>query len=150
MPEIQYSIHINAPASRVWDTVISPDTYRIWTKPFNVDSRFEGSWEQGSKIRFLGTDGDGRTVGMHAEIAENQPYERISIRHLGEIVDGDEKKGFSVGPDFGGGYETYEFSESNGVTAMTVTMDSPAEYIAMFDSMWPMALEALKNVVEVV
>lgn len=148
MAELQYSIDIDAPASTVWRTVIEPDTYRVWTKPFNGDSRFEGTWELGEKIRFLGTDDDGKQMGMHAQIVECRPYEIISIRHLGEIVDGVEKDGFSGDPALSGGHETYRFVEAGERTTMQVTMDAPDEWVEMFDQMWPPALEALKSLAE--
>ncbi len=81
---IQFTAEINAPACVVWRHVTSPESYKIWTLPFAEDSHFQGSWEQGSKIRFLSPSGDGMVV----EIAETRWNVLLSIRHLGFIAHG--------------------------------------------------------------
>jgi hypothetical protein len=35
----------------VWETMLSPDGYRVWTAAFTEGSYFSGSWEQGQKIQ---------------------------------------------------------------------------------------------------
>lgn len=82
---VQFSTIIAASVSRVFESMIEPRTYEQWASAFMEGSCFEGSWQQGERIRFLGPDGD----GMVAEIAENRRHEFISIRHLGLTVDQD-------------------------------------------------------------
>jgi len=53
MQKIFFSIFIQASQEKVWDTMLGGETYREWTKPFNVDSRYVGSWDEGSEIRFF-------------------------------------------------------------------------------------------------
>jgi hypothetical protein len=81
---LHFTTLIQAPRQAVWDTMLGPATYRIWTAPFTEGSYFEGSWEQGERIRFLAPDGR----GMTAQIAENRTHEFISIKHLGYVKDG--------------------------------------------------------------
>src|SRR5690606_4647550 len=89
MKKLQFSIFINASKEKVWDTMLGEDTYRQWTKAFNPTSRFEGDWSEGSKILFIGTDENGENEGgMVSRIAENRPYEYISIEHLGFVQGG--------------------------------------------------------------
>lgn len=122
-------------------------TYREWTDVFNPGSYYKGSWEQGSKIQFIGPDPEGGTEegGMFAEIAENRPLEYISIRHLGEIRGGVET------PYEGGaqGYENYTFVEKDGATELLIDLKNIRdEFAEMFEDMWPRALEKLKEMIE--
>ena len=89
MSSIHYAITIKAPKEKVWNTMLQQETYRIWTAEFGEGCYYEGSWEQGKKIRFLGADGSG---GMTSVIAENQPYRYLSIKHLGVVKDGIETR----------------------------------------------------------
>ena len=68
---LRFSTLIQAPPGRVWQLMLAPDSYRDWTAAFMEGSRYEGSWEQGQRIRFLSPAGE----GMVAEIAENRPGE---------------------------------------------------------------------------
>lgn len=54
MLELHFSITIQAPATKVRDTMLGKDTYRQWTEVFNpAGSRYEGDRSQGSKMLFL-------------------------------------------------------------------------------------------------
>ena len=56
---LHFKITINAPVEKVYQLMISKPTYEEWTKEFNPTSNFEGSWEKGSKILFIGSDEKG-------------------------------------------------------------------------------------------
>ncbi len=149
MNTLNFSIVINAPREKVWNTMLEDATYREWTAPFNpAGSRFEGSWEKGSKIRFLGVNPEtGREEGgMYSEIAESKPYEFVSIKHLGEIkADGTEAPWESAGD----GFENYTLVEKDGQTEVIVDIIGiPDEYKQDMSDMWPKALEKLKALAE--
>ena len=151
MKKLQYSLDINAPAEKVYNTMLgleNIETYNLWTAEFNPTSTYEGSWEKGSKILFVGTDENGKKGGMVSEIADNIPNQFISIRHYG-ILDGD--KEITEGPDvekWAGGLENYSFQEENGVTTVTVECDMADDYQDYFDTTWPKALKKLKELSE--
>ncbi|WP_255573000.1 hypothetical protein [Hanstruepera marina] len=44
--------------------------------------------------------------------------------------------------------ENYSFQESNGITTVTVEMDTADDYIDYFNGIWPKALSTLKKIVE--
>ena len=89
MDRLHSSIFINAPREKVWDTMLNDVTYREWTTEFNPGSHYKGSWEEGSKILFVGPDENGEgAMGMVSRIKENRKYEFISIEHLGILKDG--------------------------------------------------------------
>ncbi len=148
METIQFTIQINANKGKVWDTMLNDKTYRQWTAAFHEGSYYEGTWEQGSEIRFLGPGEDGKLGGMYSKIKENRKHEFISIEHLGMIANGvidttsDEVKKWA--PSF----ENYTFSEKGNQTELKVDMQTATEYKAMFEEMWPKALNALKQLCE--
>ena len=59
MKSLRFATTIHAPRKAVWDAMLAPDTYRIWTAPFMEGSYYEGSWVKGARIRFLAPDGSG-------------------------------------------------------------------------------------------
>lgn len=150
MQKIHHIISINASKEKVWNTMLGDSTYREWTKAFSPGSYYIGSWNEGSEIKFLGTDenGNGEEGGMYSRIKENRLYEFISIEHLGIIKNGiidttsDEVKKWV--PSF----ENYSFKEKDGSTEVSVEVDVDDEYKSMFDEMWPKALQSLKELSE--
>lgn len=126
-------------------------TYRQWTKPFGVGSHYAGSWDQGSEMRFLGSDEEGKELegGMYSRIKENRLHEFLSIEHLGIIQSGgtidttsDEVKKWVPA------FENYTFVDKDGATEVLVDVDVADEHAHMFDEMWPQALKALKELAE--
>lgn len=144
-----YSIHINASKEKVWNTMLGKDTYREWAAIFNEGSRFEGSWDQGSKILFLGPDPQtGKEGGMVSRIKENRPYEFISIEHLGIVKDGIEDMTSEEAKKFAPAYENYSFTEKDGVVEVSVAIDTVPEFADFFNETWPKALAKLKELSE--
>ena len=97
---------------------------------------------------FIGTDEKGKIGGMVSEIAEHKPDEFISIRHYG-MLDGD--KEITEGPEvekWAGGCENYSFNENDGITTVTVDLDTVEGYEEFFNKTYPQALGALKEICE--
>lgn len=151
MKKIQCKIDIHASAEKVYNTMLgisNIETYEQWTSEFNPTSTYEGSWEKGSKIYFIGTDEHGKRGGMVSEIAANIPFQFVSIRHYG-ILDGENEitEGAEV-EKWAGGLENYTFHEHNGVTTVTVESDVSEDFLEYFTTTWPKALNKLKELVE--
>ena len=91
MEKLHFSISINAPIKKVWETMLGNETYKLWTDVFAPGSYFVGDWSEGSKMLFLGPNENGKLSGMVSKIKENKPYKFISIEHVGEVEDGKEK-----------------------------------------------------------
>lgn len=123
--------------------------YREWTKVFHAGSYYKGSWEEGSEILFLGPSEEGKgESGMFSRIKENRPYAFISIEHLGIISNGTPDTTSPEAEKWAPAFENYTFTEKDGGTEVTVDMDIEDEYKAMFEEMWPKALQALKELAE--
>lgn len=149
MQKINFSIFINAPKEKVWDTMLEDKTYREWTAAFNPGSYFKGDWSEGSKILFLGPNPDGSGEGgMVSRIKENRNHEFISIEHLGFVKNDVEDTTSEEAKKWAPAFENYTFIEKDGGTEVLVDVDLAEEYIAMFKEMWPKALQALKEISE--
>ncbi|MDZ7291377.1 MAG: SRPBCC domain-containing protein [candidate division KSB1 bacterium] len=150
MNKLYFSIVINAPKEKVWNTMLDDKSYRVWTEAFNPGSHYVGDWSKGSKILFLGPDPNtGKMGGMVSRIKENRLHEYISIEHLGMVQDGVEDTTSDAVKAWAGAHENYTFKEQNGKTEVLVEMDSPGgEFEEMFKDMWPKALQKLKELAE--
>lgn len=148
MQKIHFSIEINAPKKHVWHTMLDDAPYRRWTAVFAKGSHYVGNWNKGSKILFLAPADTGEMGGMVSRIADNRPYEYLSIEHLGVVKNGVED---TTGPEaqkWAPAYENYTFKEKDGKTVVSVDMDIEDSYKKMFEDLWPKALQALKTLAE--
>ncbi len=150
MQNIHFSIHINAPKEKVWNTMLEDATYRKWTTAFSPGSHYVGGWDEGSEIKFFGNDekGNPSTEGMYSRIKENRKHEFISIEHLGMIKDGVVDTTSEAVKKWLPAFENYTFKEVDGGTELLIDIDITDEYKVMFENMWPRALQVLKELSE--
>lgn len=144
MNTVSLTTVIDAPRARVWDTMLGPDTYKLWTTPFTEGSYYEGTMEKGNRIHFLSPEGE----GMVSEVAELTPQEFISFKHLGfvrnGVVDTESELARAMTPAF----ENYTFKDVGQGTEVFVEVEIGAEYEEMMRELWPQALALLKNICE--
>lgn len=148
MQKLNFSIIINSPKEKVWNTMLEDKTYRIWTEAFAKGSHYVGDWSKGSKILFLGPDEKGILGGMVSRIKENRLHEYISIEHWGIVHDGIEDTASDAVKPWAGSLENYTFKGDGNKTELLVDMDINDEYKDMFNEMWPAALQRLKELAE--
>ena len=150
MQKIHETIFINAPREKVWDTMLEDATYREWTSAFNPGSYYKGSWEQGSKILFLGPNPDGTSGegGMVSRIAENKLHEFVSIEHVGVLANGVEDTTSDFAKAWTPAFENYTFVEKDGGTELTIDVDVAEEMKEEMEKMWKAALTKLKQMAE--
>ncbi|MBK8722057.1 MAG: SRPBCC domain-containing protein [Saprospiraceae bacterium] len=151
MEKLQYKVNINAPVAKVYDFMLginNKSTYEQWTSFFNPTSTYEGSWEKGNKILFIGVDEKGEKGGMVSRIIENIPNQFVSIQHYG-LVKAD--KEITEGPDvekWANGFENYTFEATNQITNVTVDLDTTADFVVYMNQNYPIALNKLKEICE--
>ncbi|MDZ7626035.1 MAG: SRPBCC domain-containing protein [Ignavibacteriaceae bacterium] len=148
MQKLNFSIVINSPKEKVWNTMLDDKTYRIWTESFGEDCHYAGDWSKGSKILFLAPDENGKLGGMVSRIKENKLHQYISIEHLGVVQDSIEDTTSDAVKQWAGSLENYTFKDLEGNTELLVDMDINDEYKDMFNDMWPKALQKLKELAE--
>ena len=148
MEKIKFETIINESAAKVYNCMLADDTYRQWTAEFNPSSFYEGKWETGEKMLFVGISSEGKKEGMVSRIAIAEPGKQVRIEHLGilkndtEITSGSEMEGWA------GAMEEYFFTETNGQILLQVQMDANEDFKAYFESSWPKALNKLKQICE--
>ncbi|WP_413998167.1 SRPBCC domain-containing protein [Flavobacterium sp. W1B] len=148
MKKLQFNVSINAPAKKVYDVMLgisNKTTYEQWTALFNPTSTYEGSWDKGSKMLFIGVDEKGEKGGMVSEIVDNIPNHFVSIRHYGLVKANVE---ITEGPDvekWANGFENYTFEENNGTTTVTVDLDTTEDFLDYMTQTYPKALDKLKK-----
>ena len=151
MKRLQFTVNINAPVTRIYDFMLgisNKSTYEQWTSLFNPTSTYEGSWDKGNKILFIGVDEKGEKGGMVSKIAENIPNRFVSIQHYG-ILKAD--KEVTTGPEvdkWANGFENYRFEENNRTTTVTVELDTTEDFLDYMNQNYPKALDKLKELCE--
>lgn len=151
MEKNQFNIQINAPVNKVYDMMLGLSnikTYEQWTSIFNPTSTYEGSWNKGSKILFVGMNDKAEKGGMVSQIEENIPNKFVSIKHIGMLVAGKE---ITEGPDvesWTGMLENYTFEENNEITLVSIELDTPEDFAKYMNQTYPKALNKLKEICE--
>lgn len=145
MEKIHFSTLINAPREKMWDIVFGKDTYGQWAKAFGADSYYDGSWEEGSDIKFLGPGGE---MGMASKIKESRKPEFLSIEHVGIVSGGVVDTTSDEAKKWAPSFENYTFKEVDGGTELSVSVDVLPEHKSMFENSWPEALKLLKELAE--
>jgi uncharacterized protein YndB with AHSA1/START domain len=145
MEHLEYKIVIDAPAKKVWDTMLQEATYKQWVAKAWPNSSYQGKWAKGEKIKFIGPDGDGTL----AEIVELKPYERVLARHIAILnKGGSEDRTSEMAKGWVGITEEYRFEERQGKTTVIVSIETNPAWRQMFDDGWPTALQDLKSITE--
>ena len=138
-------IDINASASKVWDILFSDSTYRIWAGVFSESSYFETDWKVGSKALF--TDKEG--YGLLGTITQNIPQQTMSIEYNGQLAQGIEDfTSEEVLKGIKGSTETYNLSESDGITTLNVSLTINENWFDMMDEGWSKAVVKIKELSE--
>lgn len=144
--KLHFEIDINAPAEKVWDVMLELETYKEWTKAFDETSSFIGTWEKGTKMKFVSSK---TGEGMSSIVAENIPGKFISIQHVGMIkADGTEDTTSDLVKMWTPAFENYTFEEKDGGTLLKIDIDVAQEMKDEFSKMWPEALQKLKEISE--
>ena len=144
MQKVTFSIPIKASKEKVWKTLLEDATYRKWTSPFTEGSYAETDWKEGSKALFLSPSGE----GMVSRIETHRPNDYLSILHLGVVKNGVEDTTSDEVKAWAGAHENYTVKEADGVTTVSIEMDTTDEYKSYFEETWPKALAKLKDVAE--
>jgi uncharacterized protein YndB with AHSA1/START domain len=144
MTTLHFAAAIQASRETVWRTMLAPDTFRLWAAEFAEGSYFEGSWDQGARIRFLVPSGE----GIVAVIAENRPHEFLSIKHVGYVKDGVEDTESEMVRAWAPAFENYSLSYAGLSTQLRVDLDVTPEFEEHMTTVWPKALDRLKRLCE--
>ncbi len=139
---LQFSIDIKAEKTKIWEALWNENSYRDWVNVF-----FEGSyaitdnWIEGSKVLFLSPD----QSGIYSIIERHIPNEIMQFRHIGNVVKGKEQPIDDETKKWSGATETYTLTEGMESNTLTVEIDILDEHLDFMTSIFPKALEKVKN-----
>jgi uncharacterized protein YndB with AHSA1/START domain len=145
MKTLNYSIKIDAPKQKVWNTMLEKDSYKKWAQAFSPDSQYEGEWKQGSYMNFF----DPNMGGTKAVLEIVQPPNKILAKHVAILSkDGVEETKSEIAKKWIGAEEEYTFYETDGVTELKIEIKTHEDFAQMFDEGWDKALKSLKDLCE--
>jgi len=132
-------IQIDAPASKVWEALVSPKLIKQYLFGTDVTT----NWKVGSPITYKGI-WEGKAYEDKGTIVQIEPETRLVSTFW---------SAFSGLPDAPEHYQTirYELDPNSGThTTVTVTQDNikSKEDAARFEQNWNLTLESMKKVVE--
>jgi uncharacterized protein YndB with AHSA1/START domain len=140
MNKLTFTIEIAASCEKVWRILWDDETYRKWTAVFHEGSHAVSDWQLGSKVLFLGPDGN----GMVSRIAQLEPNKTMIFEHLGEVKNGVEE----VSAAWAGAQEAYHLAPKDDHTELTVLLDAHDEYAGYFTGTFPKAMDIVKALSE--
>lgn len=145
MKTLEFKVDIKASAKKVWDTMLTPESYKEWVHVSWPNSFYVGTWDEGKDVKFLSSSGEGTL----ATLTKVKPYELLEAKHVAVLLkDGSEDRESKVAEGWVGTTETYRFSEKNGNTELKITIKTSPDWEQMFSEGWPNALKKLKEMSE--
>jgi hypothetical protein len=106
--------------------MLDDQTYREWTKAFMPGSYYKGEWQEATKMLFLGPDPDtGQEDGMVSRVKTVNPYECVSVEHIGIFANGAEDTISDEARKWSPSLEKYSFRGTPEGTEVFVEVDTP-------------------------
>src|SRR5437667_6899994 len=142
---VDKTIEINAPASKVWDVLTSPEHTRQWAPEFSGGAQFhiESDWKPGSPVLWKGQDGKVIVEG-HVTAVEPKTFLRFTVFDVrGEKPPVTDEDGI-----------TYQLTEQNGKTLLRIsqgdfsTMAEGEKYRDLSAEIWDRVLTKVKELAE--
>lgn len=111
---IEKSELINAPASRVFESLTKPELIQQWISGFKEGARIEGSWEKGGQI--VTRIGEGALA--KGVVIENIPNKLIKAQFYNRIPKGESPYDCDFSTELGEYSEVFELEEQDGKTLL--------------------------------
>ncbi len=97
-------------------------------------------------MSFHGGEGQGGTLALLKII---EPFSHVHAEHVAVIgEDGSEDRESDIAKGWIGTTEQYTFTDKGGGTELVVEITTSPDWVEMFDSGWPAALQSLKQLSE--
>ena len=88
MQKMQFSIEIEAPRGKVWQTLWEDKTLRDWGNIIDEGLYMVGEMAEGNEVQFISPSGNGVT----SKILKFIPNELMSFQHMTDTLDGGERR----------------------------------------------------------
>jgi uncharacterized protein YndB with AHSA1/START domain len=139
---INKQITIKATPAKIWNVLLSKETYIQWAKVFAEGSNYtaENNFEVGSNVIF----GDGNGNGMIVTVIINEPNHKIQFSYSGEIKEGVEN---SI-RELDGVTETYTLTQNGEEVLLKVETLMTEQWYDSMDKAWDQAVIIIKELSE--
>ncbi len=142
--QLHFSTSINASRGKVWDVLWNENTYSIWTGAFSEGSYAVSKWDEGGKIQFLSTLGD----GMYSTIIKIIPNQEMTFQHIGVIKNFEEMEPDDETRKWSGSQEKYILKQEGELTILEVFIGVTEDFEDYFNGSFPKALARVKSLAE--
>jgi uncharacterized protein YndB with AHSA1/START domain len=142
MKELQFSIEINAPKEKVWDTLWQDKTFRQWAGLIDPGTYMVGDLNEGNEIQFISAENGYGVTSLVEKLVTN---EFLLLKHQADTQESGKREREK---EWTGGSERYLLVESDGITTLTASFDVPLEMEEYFTVHYPKALEQVKILAE--
>lgn len=136
MRNIDKSIHVRAPAAKVWEVLTSPRYVPEWAGAFMPGAKAESDWRAGSEVTWTSDDPD---MVMRGTVVESVADSRLKMTFpAGQAPDQDFDQS-----------ETFALAPKDGGVELTVTHGPlGAKSYETMEAPWDTALGAIKALAE--
>ena len=138
---MQFSIEIEAPREKVWQTLFDDKTFRDWGSIIDEGQYMEGVLAEGNEVQFISASG----MGVTSVIEKLILHEYIAFKQVADTMDSGKKE---RDKEWTGGTESFELIEKNNSTNLIVKIDIPPGLEEIFEDRFPKALERVKILAE--
>lgn len=139
---LQFSVEIKAEKTKIWEALWTDSNYRDWTSVFSEGSHaVTDDWKEGSRVMFLGPD----KGGIYSTIETHIPNQKMSFKHIGLVVNGEEQPLDDETKAWSGTKEIYTLSEGDNCTILTVDIDVLDAHLESMKSTFSKAFEKVKH-----
>lgn len=142
MKEVKFTIDINVPKQKVWDTLWQDETFWQWAGVIDPGTYMVGELVQGNTVEFISAENG---YGVTSLVEKITPGEYVLLRHSADTQD---KGAHERDAEWTGGTESYSLTENNGATTLTALFDVPTEMEDYFADAYPKALECVRELAE--
>ncbi len=142
MKELQYSIEIDAPRERVWDTLWQDATFRDWASIIDPETYMVGDLKEGNEIQFISA---ANGYGVTSLVKKVIVGEFLLLNHSADTQDTGKREREK---EWTGGEESYSLTEKDHKTTLKVAFGVPPEMEEYFKVAYPKALERVKVLAE--
>ena len=139
---MQFSIEIEAPSEKVWQTLWEDKTFRDLGNIIDEGLYMVGEMAEGSEVQFISSVSG---FGVTSVIEKLIPHEYIAFKQVADTMDSGKQE---RDKEWTGGTESYELIEKNNITNLTVKIDVPPGQEETFKVRFPKALERVKILAE--
>lgn len=139
---MRFIVEINASKEKVWNTLWQGDTFRDWAGLIDPGTYMKGELKEGNTVEYISAENGYGVTSFVDKLVEN---ECLLLKHEADTKEsGTEERE----KEWTGGEESYELTETGGVTTLTTVFDVPSDLEEYFEVAYPKALARVKELAE--